>query len=177
MKQMIRLLLPIIATSIVLGCAKKEPAIDIWTAAAAGDIAAIKQHINFGTDLNAKEPTNGSTPLIVAAFYGQTEVMKLLVENGADLNSQNNQGSTALHTAAFVCYPEAVAFLLEKGANVQLKNTWGRTALESVSGEWNSQVEGLYTQFAEALKVDLDLERIKSARPQVAELLRRHDEG
>jgi Ankyrin repeats (3 copies) len=171
-----QLLLPIIAASILVGCGKKEPAIDIWTAAATGNITVIKQHISIGTDLDAKEPMNGSSPLIVAALYGHTQAMKLLVENGASLDIQNNQGSTALHTATFICHPEAVALLLEQGANPEIKNNFGRTALEAVSGEWTSEIEGRYTQIARALNLELDLKRIKAVRPQVAELIRRHNE-
>jgi len=160
----------------MVGCGKQEPAIDIWAAAATGDIAAIKQHVDFGTDINAKESANGSTPLIVAAFSGHTDAMRLLVENGAGLDLQNNQGSTALHTAAFICYPDAVALLLDRGANTEIKNNFGRTALESVSGEWNAEIESRYVQIAKALNLELDLERIKAVRPQVAELIRQHNE-
>jgi ankyrin repeat protein len=171
-----RLLLPLVAATILVGCGKQEPAVDIWTAAGAGNIEVIKQHVSFGTDVNAKEPKNGSTPLIVAALYGQTGAMKVLVENGANLDLQNNQGSTALHTAAFVCQTDAVAFLLEHGANPDIKNNFGRTALEAVSGEWNSELAARYTQIAVALQLDLDLARIQELRPQVAELIRQHNE-
>ena len=44
------------------------PNVDIWTAAAQGNLEAIKQHVSAGTDLNAKEPGGGSTPLIMAAL-------------------------------------------------------------------------------------------------------------
>ena len=33
------------------------PSIDIWTAAAQGNLEAIKQHVSAGPDFNAKEPT------------------------------------------------------------------------------------------------------------------------
>jgi ankyrin repeat protein len=67
--------------------------IDIWTAAAQGNIETIKQHVSAGTDLNAKEPAgSGSTPLILAAVYGQTEAARLLIENGANPNAQNKKG-------------------------------------------------------------------------------------
>ena len=78
------------------------PTVDIWTAAAQGNLEAIKRHVSAGTDLNAKEPTGGSTPLIVAALFGQTEAAGLLIEKGANVNVKNNEGSTALHTAAAV---------------------------------------------------------------------------
>ena len=37
--------------------------IDIWTAAARGDTQAIEEHIAAGTDLNAREPARGGSPL------------------------------------------------------------------------------------------------------------------
>ena len=94
------------------------PSVDIWTAAATGNLDAIKQHVSAGTDLNAKEPTNGSTPLIVAAVYGQTEAARLLIEKGARVNARDNKGSTALLTAAFFGHTETVKLLLENAVGL-----------------------------------------------------------
>lgn len=80
----------------------KAQTIDIWTAAATGNLEAIKQHIAAGTDLNATEPIGGSTPLITAALYYQTEVAGLLIEKGANVNARNNDGATACRGSYFV---------------------------------------------------------------------------
>ena len=48
------LLLTTIAAVLVVGCGPSVPDIDIWTAAARGDIEAVKQHLAAGTDVNAK---------------------------------------------------------------------------------------------------------------------------
>jgi len=139
-----RLLFTMIVASMLVGCGKKEQGMDIWTAAATGNSGIMEQHVASGTDIDAKDPLGGSSPLIVAALYGQTETAKFLVENSASVDSRNNDGATALHVAAFFCHPEMVAFLLEQGADVEARNRFGQTPLETVAGEWNSDLEGIY---------------------------------
>ena len=114
--------------------------VDIWTAAAKGDLEEIKQHVSVGTDLNARD----------------------------------NEGSTALHMAAFFGHIEVVKLLLEKGAEVNVKNNDGQTPLDAVAGEWNQGLEEIYMFLAELLQMQLDVEGIKAARPQIAALIREH---
>ena len=174
-----RLLLPIIVALMLVGCGNEEQAqeADIWTAAATGDSGAIERHVAAGTDIDAKDPAGGASPLIVAALYGQTEVAEVLIGNGANVDSRNNDGATALHVAAFFCHPEMVAFLLQQGADLEARNRYGQTALETVAGEWSSDLEGIYNMVAGLWKLELNLERIRDLRPQVAELIRRQAEG
>ena len=147
---------------------------DIWTAAATGNGGAIEQHVAEGTDIDAKDPAGGASALIVAALYGQTEAARVLVDNGASVNSRNNDGATALHVAAFFCHPETVALLLDQGADPGARNRFGQTPLETVAGEWNSDLAGIYDMVAGLWKLELDMERIRDTRPQVAEIIRRH---
>jgi hypothetical protein len=165
-----------VALSLLAGCAPKEPVIDIWTAAATGETEVIEQHLAFGTLPNVREPVGDATPLIVAAVFGQTESARVLIEGGATIDATNRENSTALHTAAFFAHPELVAYLLEQGADAELRNNYGTTALDSVSDEWSPRMEGVYKMFEETWGLDLDLDRIREARPKVAELLRAHAE-
>jgi len=158
------------------GYSKKNPApkVDLHTAAVIGDVDAVKQHINSGSDLNVKEPTRGSTPLITAAVFGQTAVAVALINGGADVNVQNNEGSTALITAAFFCRPEIVKALLDKGADKSLKNKAGRTALDAVSKPFE-EVKDIYKSLGAALEplgLKLDYDYIKETRPKIAEMLK-----
>ena len=146
----------------------------LWDAAATGELGLIKQNLDAGADINAKEPAGGSTPLIVAALFGQAEAVRSLLEGGADVTIKNNDGSTALHIAAFFGYPEIVKLLLDKDADVNTLNSRGEKSLQIVSGEWSQELEGIYNFFDSTLKVPVDLERIKAARPEVAVLLREH---
>lgn len=150
------------------------PAIDIHTAIVTGNIAALKQHIAAGSNLNEKDPIGGSSPLITACLFGKTEMAKLLMNAGVELNFQNNDGSTPLHTAAFFCRPEIVQLLLAKGANKTIKNKYGQTAYETVAGEF-ANVKAVYETIGKMLApmgLKLDNAYIEKTRPQIAAMLK-----
>ena len=85
-------LLITIAAVLLVGC---RPSVDIWTAAEQGDIKAVKQHLDAGTDVNAKDKY-GRTPLDEAAGEGHKEVVELLIAEGADVNAMDDDGDTPL---------------------------------------------------------------------------------
>ena len=169
----------LLVTALIVACgqitksAAAEPDVDIWKAAASGNIEAIKQHLETGTDVNAKESAGGGTPLLVAATFGRADAAKLLIEKGANVNARSNDGATALHGAAFFCHTEIVRLLLGKGAVVDAKNIRGETPLDAVAGDWSQELEGIYKWLAELWNLQLDLERIKATRPKIAALLRK----
>ncbi len=143
-------------------------------AALRGDVRAVRQQIEAGADLNAREPAGGSTPLITAATFGQTEVARLLIEAGADLNQQNDDGSTALLTAAFFGRIEIVEALIAAGADRGIRNHAGSTALEVVTVPFDS-LKDSYDYIGRVLApygLKLDYDRIEMARPRIAALLR-----
>ena len=75
------------------------PGDDIWTAARKGDLTALQQHIDAGIDIEVRDEKHKSTPLHHAAYFGQLETVKWLVEKGAGMNARNNDGSTPLDAA------------------------------------------------------------------------------
>ena len=151
----------------------QPPALDIHSATFMGDLNAVRQHIAAGSDLNLREPSMGSTPLISAAVFGKTEVALALIEAGADVNLQNNEGSTALTTAAFLCRTEIVKALLEHGADKSIRTNAGSTALESVAGPFE-EVKYIYDIFSRdlgPLGLKLDYEYLEKTRPVIAGML------
>ena len=54
---------------------------------------------------------------------------RILLENSANVNAQDNDGYTALHEAASQGKTEIVKLLIEKGADVNAKNKYGKTPL------------------------------------------------
>lgn len=151
----------------------KAPVEDIITATFLGNLKAVEQHVKAGTDLNKKDDY-GSTPLMIAATFGKTDVAKALINGGADLNLTSADGSTALHTSAFYCRTEIVAALIKAGADKNLKNNYGATALESVSAPFEN-VKPIYEQLNKDLGpfgLKLNYEHLEKTRPIVANLLK-----
>jgi hypothetical protein len=65
-----------------------------------------------------------------AAIKGRTEIVRLLLTNGADVTLQSTGGTTALMEAAFKGHTEIVRLLLTNGAaDVNTKDDKGWTAL------------------------------------------------
>lgn len=152
----------------------KAPDIDIHTAVATGNEAALRQHIKAGSDLNERDPFGGSSPLISASVFGQPKMSRILLDAGVDIDFQNNEGSTALHTAAFFCRPEIVEMLLESGADKSIRNKYNATAFEMVAGPFND-VKNAYDMMGQMLGpmgLKLDYTYIEKTRPEIAAVLK-----
>lgn len=185
-KNMIRIVLFVMSAAALASCGtndgsaqsaksgKEAPSVDIHTAVVTDNRDAIRQHIAAGSDINQKDPYGGSSPLISAALFGKTEIAKLLLDAGADVNFQNNDGSTALHTAAFFCRPEIVKMLLDKKADKSIRNKYNSTAYESVAGPY-ADLKPTYEAMQQMLApmgLKLDYAYIEKTRPEVATLLK-----
>ncbi len=92
---------------------KKEVSDDanIWWAAVFGDVAALKEILKSGVDINARDQERQSTPLIVAASVGQTEAVEFLIAEGADLFYCNLDNATALDVARLSQHRQIVEVL------------------------------------------------------------------
>lgn len=67
----------------------------------------------------------------------QTQIVKLLLSNGADLNRPTNHGDTPLMLAAAKCppTPDFVKLFIDAGADRKARDKKGRTALERFKGK------------------------------------------
>ena len=110
---------------------KKPVNYDVFSLARDGKLEELKEAINAGADVNAKD-NKGATALIQAAYEGNIEVAELLLKHGADVNARNNDGCTALMFAAFDGYPEIAEILITYGANKNLRDKYGSTAYDYV---------------------------------------------
>ena len=148
------------------------PEVTILDAAWAGDVAKVRQHIAAGTDLNMRGE-DGGTSLHAVAARGNDEVAMLLIDAGADVNAKKADGGTPLHSAAFFCHEKIVRGLLANGADKTIRNAAGATAYDGVAGSFED-VKPIYDfvlQIMGPLGLQLDYERIKAERPNIAELL------
>ena len=153
------ILLTTIAAVLVVGCG---PSVDIHQAAREGNIEVVKQHIDAGTDVNAKDE-NSLTPLdraiqrkktktadilrkhggkrgaaysIHIAAKGDIKAVKQHLAAGADVNAKDKIRGTPLHYAAAYGHKEIVELLIAAGADVKVKDEDGKTSshFEAVNG-------------------------------------------
>lgn len=92
-----------------------------------GDLKRVVEIIEkYGVD--AYDPDK-RTALINATFYGEIEIMRWLIEKGADVNYQDKGGYTPLHFAVQERRMNALDLLFENGANPNLKDRHGNSPL------------------------------------------------
>jgi uncharacterized protein len=107
----------------------------IWTAAHNGHLEAVQALINAGANVNIKNRTDGWSPLMIAALTHQAwsdgtaeawgenrsrqiDIVRLLIESGADVNATNNEGNTLLSLARQEEYTDIVQIMEDAGAVV-----------------------------------------------------------
>ncbi|MCJ7822861.1 MAG: ankyrin repeat domain-containing protein, partial [Armatimonadetes bacterium] len=115
-------------------------------AAQQGDVEATRRLIAEGSDVNVRDKW-GITTLHRAVGMGQTAVVKVLLEAGADVNAAEPEGGmTPLHSAANRGQTEAAKLLLEAGADVNAKAKGGETPLSLAVARGNTEVANLFRE-------------------------------
>ena len=99
-------------------------------------IAAFRGHYNivklmvdeYNANLNC-EDIDGDTPLTVACYEEKPEVIKYLLERGAQVNKPGVRGDSPLHIAVSNCNNSVVSELIRRGALVDALNMDNETPL------------------------------------------------
>ena len=105
-----------------------DPKLKVLIVAVRGqDTAAVKKLLREAPELVKRKDHSDSTLLHHAAGFGNTETVKLLLDNGADVNAKNRLEGTSLHWA--VRSEEKTGLLLEHGAHINSKTQDGSTPL------------------------------------------------
>ena len=117
-----------------------------------GDMEIVRLLLDHGADMNAQRGAalqqailhhdmevvklllghGGKTPLQLAADH--VELIKLLLENGADVNAKGEYDETALHWAASGGHLNVVRLLLQNGADVNAEGYDGTALQQAASG-------------------------------------------
>lgn len=86
---------------------------------------------------------NGCTPLSIATIKGDLAMMKLLLEQGSQVNAPDDLGVTPLMEAAMYGYQDAVEWLLLYDAEVNAKAKTGKTAFAFASEGGHAEIARL----------------------------------
>ena len=105
-------------------------------AAENGNLDCVKVLLKYNADIENRcndDDPDGNTPLFRAACSrGHVNVLRYLVENGADVNALLYENRTPLMLAILCGHLNAATFLMEHGADVNIHDNDGKTAVHYV---------------------------------------------
>ena len=128
-------------------------------------LAALKGHValvKLLVENDADVNKPGWTPLHYAATAGNVPIIELLLDNSAYIDAESPNGSTPLMMAAMYGTPEAVKVLIQAGADLNVKNQLGLSALDFA-------VRGNRQNAKELIETGLQREAARKARQQAIE--------
>jgi ankyrin repeat protein len=99
----------------------------LHAAAYGGHVETVVALIQHGAKVDDTQNRYKTTALIVASEEGCTEIVKLLLDHGADIEAKEANGFTALTQAGSVWHWDTVDALIQAGAACQPKE---------IAGEW-----------------------------------------
>jgi uncharacterized protein len=133
----------------------------LFDATEKGENEIVIEIINEQPNLIHEENEHGLTLLGIAAHYGQYEVVKTLVKNGAQINALSHSKlsfipkNTALHAAiAGAKSIEVIDFLLTHGANPNISDSEGHTPLHIAAFEGNASIAELLMKNGAEIKTN-----------------------
>jgi hypothetical protein len=94
-----------------------------------GDMNRIRNYLAAGIPVDYQFKDGSGTPLIVASFVDQVNVVSLLIKLGADVNERDSGKNTPLHWAAYYGHLAVINLLLENGAHIDAQKNTGATPL------------------------------------------------
>ena len=135
----------------------EPPRASIHRSARQGEIGFIIQHIDAGSDVNEVNKNNGQIALHYASIHNHVLILKLLIDNGSNVNLKDQIGMTSLHLSSLGGHKEVAKMLIDSGAILNAINTYGETPLDTALKDFK-----------------IDSQKSKSNNKEIADLLRKH---
>ncbi len=135
-------------------------------AASEGDLQQVQHLLAMDLDVN-HETENGTTPLMWASLKGHSDIVDILLQNGALVNDHTDEGVTALMLAAQSNWQAVVETLLRHGADPNLNNIRDETAMDLAARENNTKILNTLLEVA----IPLGEETSPSMKPPSTKIL------
>ena len=143
LKLTILFLLPAVFMLLLVACGGKSQTLDLLTAIDKGKRDVVQELLDSGIDPNKDPvpvdiPLEGAYPLHLAVVKGNKEIVRILLNNEADidLKAKNNDQATPLAWAAFFGQKDMVSLLIESGAAINILDANHATPLDAVVYAW-----------------------------------------
>ena len=154
--------------------------LNIFEAAATGQLERVRELLKKNPELVHAYSPDGWTPLHLN--FGNVEIARLLIDNGADINSvaHNKLVATPLQGAVVNKSIEVGRLLLARGANVNPKNDDGGNPLHEAAGDGQMEFAKLLLDHGANINARDDKGNTPLAialeykQPEMAKLLRDH---
>lgn len=89
--------------------------------------------------------SNYGTPLMAAVFKGYSEIARILIENGVDVNMTDANGTTAAHYAVMFRNYDLIEQLVKANADFELKNNLQKSALDYAQMYNDNKIDEILT--------------------------------
>lgn len=108
------------------------------------NISLVEQLIQNGADVDELDQ-NQDSPLVISAYKGYNQIVKLLLDAGADVHAVDpGMKATALHAAAYAGRTEAAKLLIDYHIDINKQGPYnGYTALHDAVWQNNSEIASL----------------------------------
>lgn len=119
----------------------------ICIAARSGRTGMIEWLLSKGADINAVSKDRGYSAVMDAVWKSSQEIVKLLIEKGANLNFISNDGQTALIVATGASNPRICELLVKNGADPTYKDRMGMSSLDYARLFKKAELAKMYEEY------------------------------
>jgi len=119
-----------------------EDALNLYEAATVGNARRLKTILGQSRVRVNEANEEGFDPLGLAAFFGHSEAVKVLLEHGADVNQKppSRFANTAVDSAVAGDHADVVRILLAAGANPNVRSEANYTTLHKAAAHGNLEI-------------------------------------
>jgi adenosylhomocysteine nucleosidase len=123
-----------------------DPEMDVFDAAAIGQLDRLRRRLDEDPDRATAFAADGFTALHLAAFFGQAEAARTLLETGASVSvyGRNGFANQPLHAAAAGRHFGVCRLFLAAGANVNATQHGGYSPLHEAAGSGDVELAELF---------------------------------
>lgn len=94
-----------------------------------GDLKLVELMLNNGFDANIRRTVRHPTALHIAVFLGRADIVKVLLDHGADISAVEHNGYNALQRAVHKNHVEIALLLIERGSPLLHKQKCSSTTV------------------------------------------------